>query len=638
MNQPTRAPFGTWSSPLTAAQIASASLRLIDVAIDQACTYWVEVRPSEQGRSVIVRRNGDGALVEVTPAPYSARTRVHEYGGRSFCVVRSRVYFANFEDQRLYLVEPGGEPQAVTEPGPFRYADFSFDESRNRILCVREDHGGGGEAEATIVALELDEHGRVARQVVLGKGHDFFACPRLCPDGSALAWLSWDHPCMPWDGTTLWVAEISSDGSLEEPAAIAGGMSESVYQPSWSPNGTLYFISDRSGWWNLYRRQRDVIESVLPTEAEFGTPLWSLGTSRYGFRSDDEVVCHFDQGGTGHLARLDLRELPAKLISVETTFTAFGQLAVNSTRAVCLAASPKEATAVVELGLPGGAMTELLRSLVWDWGDDYLSMAEPISFAAADGAGESYALYYAPRNPGFTSLDGELPPLVVMSHGGPTGAASGALKLEIQFWTTRGFAVVDVNYGGSTGFGRAYRERLKGKWGEVDVLDCIAAAKHLVDAGRADSERLVIRGGSAGGYTTLAALAFHDTFKAGASYYGVSDLEALAKETHKFESRYLDSLVAPYPEGRDVYLARSPIHHPEGLSCPVIFFQGLEDRVVPPDQAVTMVEVLRAKGVRVSYVPFEGEQHGFRRAENIRRALEEELAFYAEVFGFKLPH
>ncbi|MCU0692699.1 MAG: prolyl oligopeptidase family serine peptidase [Polyangiaceae bacterium] len=638
MNQPVLAPCGTWSSPLTAAHIASASLRLVDVALDEGETYWVEMRPSEQGRYVVVRRAADGTLVEINPAPYSARTRVHEYGGRSFCVVRGKVYFVSFADQRLYIGEPGREPRAVTEPGPYRYADFAFDDVRSRILCVREDHGGPGEAVASVVALELGEDGCVDRQVVLAEGHDFFACPRPCPDGSALSWLSWDHPCMPWDGTTLWVAEVTQEGALRDSRALAGGIEESLFQPSWSPQGTLYFVSDRSGWWNLYRWQRGVIENVLPMDAEFGAPLWSLGTSRFGFVNEHEIVCHFDDRGIGRLARLDLHNLPARMEPIDTGFTAFGQIAVSASRVVCLAGSPRDTPVVLEIVLPSGTLTPLRQSLRWDWGDDHMSVAEPMTFRAPNSGGESHALFYPPRNPGFAPLSGELPPLVVMSHGGPTGATSSALKLEIQFWTTRGFAVADVNYGGSTGYGRAYRDRLKGRWGEVDVQDCMAAARHLVDSARVDPERLVIRGGSAGGYTTLAALTFHDTFKAGASYYGVSDLEALAKDTHKFESRYLDSLVAPYPEGRDVYVARSPIHHAARLSCPVIFFQGLEDRMVPPGQAIEMVEVLRAKGVRVAFIPFEGEQHGFRRAESIRRALEEELTFYLEVFGLARSH
>lgn len=637
MERPTPAPCGTWQSPLSASEIAVASIRIIDVDLHGSEVYWIEQRPAEKGRNVIVRRDPSGNTTDITPAPFNSRSRVHEYGGRSFCIIRDRVYFTHFDDQRIYVSIRGAALVPATEPAKYRYVDFVFDSARERLLCVREDHGCDGEPAASIVALELGGDGLVTRQLVLADGHDFFAHARVAPDGRSVAWLAWDHPCMPWDGTTLFVADVAPDGTFTNVRSIAGGASESVCQPTWSPGGTLYFVSDRTGWWNLYRWREGRVETITKLEAELGAPLWVLGYNRFGFRSEDEVIAQVDQGGQTRLAHIDLRRDPPAISTIDAPYTAFGQIVVTENRALCVAASPRSAPAVIELDLQAYGARVLKTGLTWVWGEESLSVAEPITFPAADGDGVSHALFYTPKNGSFVPMEGEVPPLIVISHGGPTSATSSALKLEIQYWTTRGFGVVDVNYGGSTGYGRAYRERLKGRWGEVDVLDCVAAARHLVATGRADPDRLVIRGASAGGYTTLAALAFHDVFKAGASYFGVSDLEALAKETHKFESRYLDSLIAPYPEGRDLYVARSPIHHADRLSCPVIFFQGLDDRVVPPAQAVAMVEALRAKGVPVSYVPFEGEQHGFRRAENIQRALEEELAFYARVFGFSSP-
>ena len=631
MTDVTPAPFGQWSSPLSAERIASAAIRLIDVTVEGPDTYWIEMRPADRGRYVIVKRTADGQLSDLTPAPFNVRTRVHEYGGGAWLVHRGRVFFTNFEDQRLYVIEPGLEPRALTEPGDLRYADFVVDEARGRLIAVREDHSGDGEAVNELVELRLplDEQG-FAEQRVLVTGHDFVASPRVSPDGRTLAWLTWEHPCMPWDGTTLWRASLDGEGALGEPERVTGSESESVVQPAWSPDGALYFLSDARGWWNLYRCVENGVECVFAMDAEFGGPLWALGLSRYSFAGHGTLVCIYEQDGLGHLARL---RGEGSLERFETPYVVFAQVNVSGGRAVFLAGSSTESVAVVELELSTGRTQVLRRAVDEELSSDLVSSAEPISFPAQDGTGLSHALFYAPRNPSFRGVDGELPPLVVMSHGGPTSATSSALKPEIQFWTSRGFAVVDVNYGGSSGYGRAYRDRLKGKWGIVDVDDCVGAALYLADAGRVDRERLVIRGGSAGGYTTLAALVFRDVFRAGASYYGVSDLEALAKHTHKFESRYLDSLVAPYPDGLAVYHERSPVHFTDQLSCPVIFFQGLEDRVVPPDQAECMVAALRAKKLPVAYVAFEGEQHGFRDAANIKRALENELFFYLKVFG-----
>ncbi len=438
---------------------------------------------------------------------------------------------------------------------------------------------------------------------------------------------------MPWDGTKLWVAEVRADGFLGQPLRVAGAVDESIFQPEWSPLGELYFVSDRTGWWNLYRWDGNRVEPLHEMSAEFGMPQWVFGMSTYAFESVGRIICSYTSQGTWRLAVLDTRS--GALQTVDAPYTEISQLRARPGEAVFLAGSPAQATAVVRWKV-GGRQFEVLHTAS-NIEVDAAFVSEPLAIEfPTEGGVTAHALFYAPKNRDYAPPQGELPPLLVISHGGPTAATSSTLNWSIQYWTSRGFAVVDVNYGGSTGYGRAYRERLNGQWGVVDVDDCVNAALHLVREGRVDGKRLAIRGGSAGGYTTLCALAFRDVFHAGASYYGVSDLEALAKETHKFESRYLDRLVGPYPEKRDVYLERSPIHHTKGLHCPMILFQGLEDPVVPPNQTEMIVKALRERGVPVAYVPFEGEQHGFRRAENIKRALDAELYFYSRVFGFSL--
>ncbi len=527
-------------------------------------------------------------------------------------------------------------PRALTPADELRYADGIFDESlgRDRFICVREDHRKSSrEAVNELVAIDLNG---TREPQTLATGSDFYSSPRLSPDGSRLAWLEWQHPNMPWDGTELYVADIARDGSLENATLVAGSVSESIFQPEWSPDGVLHFVSDRTGWWNLYRNVNDQIEALAPMEAEFGRPQWVFGMRMYGFAAGDRIVCIVTRKGQDKLAILDTRT--GKLEEINTTYTSIGSIRVDSGRAVVVASSPVEESSIVSIDIRSRSSTgypiEVLKcasSLEID--PAYISVAEPIEFETTGGT-TAHAFFYPPRNPEYVAPEGERPPLVVMSHGGPTAATSPGLHVGIQFWTTRGIGVLDVNYGGSTGYGRRYRERLDGKWGIVDVDDCANGALHLAREGRVDLERLAITGGSAGGYTTLCALTFKDVFKAGASHYGVSDCEALAKDTHKFESRYLDRLIGPYPAERELYRQRSPIHSAERMSAPVIFFQGLEDKIVPPDQAEKMVAALESKGILVKYVAFEGEQHGFRQAANIKRALDEELAFFANVFGF----
>jgi len=618
---------GSWASPITAEQIARSSVGLGQIALDAQDVYWTEMRPAEGGRNAIVRWR-DGVTQDILPAPFSARTRAHEYGGGAFTVVDGVIFFSNDGDQRLYRLAPDGAPRALTPEAGRRYADGVPDRTRQRLLCVCEDHDAGGEPVNTIVGVDLDGAGEPRTLI---SGNDFYAAPRLSPDGRRLAWLAWNHPDMPWDGTELWLADVAPDGSLADARRVAGGRDESVFQPAFSPDGTLYFVSDRSNWWNLYRLRHERVEALAPMEAEFGLPQWVFGMSTYAFESARRLVCAVNRAGTWQLAVLDTDTLGTDFI--ETPFTEFSGVTAAHGKAVFIAASPVLPTSVVRLDLVA-RRHEILRSSSSETPDPgYLSAPQALTYATTDGE-LAHAFYYPPENRDFRALTGERPPLLVLGHGGPTAAASSGLNLKIQFWTSRGFAVLDVNYRGSTGYGREYRRKLDGRWGVADVEDCVAGARHLVESGLADGKRLAIRGGSAGGYTTLCALTFHDLFRAGAAYYGVSDLEALARDTHKFEAHYLDRLVGTYPEHRDLYRERSPIHHVERLSCPVIFFQGLEDRVVPPDQTEKMADALRAKGIAVAYVPFAGEAHGFRRAENIRRALEAELYFYSRLFGF----
>jgi len=625
------APYGSWKSPITAELIASGTIGLGQIVLDGNDTYWVEMRPSEGGRSVLVRRTPDGQTCDVTPAPFNVRTRVHEYGGGAFAVAGGSVYFSHFSDARLYRQDPAGAPRPLTGEGSFRFADLEIDRRRGRVICVCEDHSAARhEPVNTLVGIGYDGD---AGPLVLAAGNDFYSSPRLSPDGTRLAWLSWNHPNMPWDGTELWVGEMDDDGLLGQCERVAGGPAESIFQPEWSPDGVLHFVSDRTAWWNLYRYRGGQVEALCPKAAEFGLPQWTFGMSMYGFASADQTVCTYAEGGVRHLAWLDTRTLV--LTPLEIDLSEFDGVRVAPDRAVFIAGSPTQPLALTQLDLRTGGLDVLRRSneVVVEAG--YIARAEAVEFPTRDGP-TAYAFFYRPHNHDYGAPPGERPPLLVLSHGGPTAATSSTLRLVVQFWTSRGIAVLDVNYGGSTGYGRAYRQRLDGQWGIVDVDDCVSGARFLVERGLVDGNRLIIRGSSAGGYTTLCALTFRDVFKAGASYYGIGDLEALANDTHKFESRYEEWLVGPYPARRDLYRARSPIHFTDRLSCPVIFFQGLDDKIVSPNQAEAMVAALRAKKLPVAYVPFEGEQHGFRRAETIRRALEAELYFYARVFGFAL--
>jgi dipeptidyl aminopeptidase/acylaminoacyl peptidase len=617
---------GSWKSPITSELIAAQSIGLSEVRLDGGEPYWLESRPQEAARSVVVS-HGD-----LVPPPFSARTRVHEYGGGAWTVAGGTLYFTHDKDQRLYRLSHGAaEPEPLTPEGSFRYADGVIDARRRLWIGVREDHSPTDhEPVNTLVAIDLDHpnNGRV-----LAEGHDFYSSPKISPDGRWLAYLAWDHPRMPWVGTTLYVVSLNAAGMpVGEPVAIAGGAEESIFQPEWRPDGTaLFFVSDRTGWWNLHRSawpSRDV-EAVLPMEADFGQPQWVFGMSTYAFAGPRRLVCAYTSRGIGRLGVIDLAL--GKLTPIDLPYSEFSSVRAEENRVVFRAGSAAIPASFVRLDLATSETEVLKKSTAL--ADDpnlrrYFTDVESVEFPTEGGC-TAFGLFYPAFNPDYRYPEGDRPPLLVRCHGGPTAAASSTLDLRVQYWTSRGISVLDVNYGGSTGFGRAYRLRLDGKWGIVDVDDCVNGARHLSKQGRVDGSRSVITGGSAGGYTTLAALTFRDFFRGGGSHYGVSDLAALARDTHKFESRYLYSLVGPYPEREDLYRERSPLFHAERLSAPVIFFQGDEDRVVPPSQTETMAAKLRQKGLPVGYFLFSGEQHGFRKAENIKRALDAELYFFA---------
>ena len=622
--------YGSWISPITSDLIVSETVRLGQVVLDDESIYWTEGRPQEGGRNVIVCCTADGQINDVTPEPFNVRSRIHEYGGGAFAVVDKTVYFSNYLDNQIYRQEMGARPVAITAGSGRRYADFVIDEKRNRLICVVEDHSDLSQNEPvnSLMSLNLVDG---MTQIIAG-GNDFYASPCISRDGSHLAWLTWNHPNMPWDSTELWVATWNEDGTIANLKQVAGGHNESIFQPKWSPDHKLYYVSDRNGWWNLYYLQNGQTKPLFKVEAEFGRPQWVFGMSTYGFVSAEKIICAYTQNGVWYLASIQTKT--RKLERIETDYTSIESVQVNTNMVAFIGGSPSQFSSVAKLDLATQYPYVIRKSCNVELKLECLSTPQTIKFPTADGL-ISYAFFYPPQNDRQIASASELPPLIVVSHGGPTGATSNTLSLNLQYWTSRGFAVLDVNYGGSTGYGRAYRERLNNRWGIVDVEDCINGAKFLVDQGQVDSNRIAIKGGSAGGYTTLCALTYHDFFKAGASYYGIGDLEALATDTHKFESRYLDGLVGKYPEEMETYRHRSPIHAIDLLNCPIIIFQGLDDKVVPPNQAEAMVRALKSKGIPVAYVPFDGEGHGFRKSQNIKRALDAELYFYGCVFGFK---
>ena len=630
MTDRTIAPYGSWRSQIRIDDVVGDVVLLGEPWIDGDDVYWLEGRPAEGGRRVLVRAAADGSTADLTPAPFNVRTRVHEYGGGSYVVAGGVVVFSDFGDSRLYRIDPGAEaPVAMTPAGPWRYADLRPDPIRRRFYAVREDHSAGGEPMNTIVTIPLD--GGDSR--VLVKGTDFVAAPRLSPDGTSLAWLEWDHPDMPWDATRLRVAAFEGDGTLGQSMLAAGGPDESIVQPEWSPDGTLHLVSDRTGWWNLYRLvDGPRLEPLGPMEAEFADPAWIFDRSAYGFLSDGSIVAVARHAGRDHLVHLQPGD---RFDELDTPFTELDALRVGDHTVVAVAGRPGDPSVIARFDpltlAPAGVLRRASTVAI-----DAATIAEPESIEfPTTGGRTAHALFYPPTNPLFAAPDGERPPLLLLVHGGPTSNATTALDLGKQLLTSRGIAVVDVDYGGSTGHGREYRRRLDGQWGVVDVDDCVAAARFLVERGDVDPDRLAIEGGSAGGYTTLAALAFRDVFAAGISLYGVGDLELLAHDTHKFESHYEHRMVGPYPETAALYRERSPIHRAGDISSPLLILQGLDDRVVPPAHAESIVAALASAGIPYAYLAFEGEGHGFRGAHAIRRTTEARLSFLGQVFGFE---
>ena len=624
--KPRRAPYGSWSSPLEAAQVAAAGTRIFQPRRSGDLITWLEARPAEGGR-VVLMQELRGRRTELTPAPFSARSRVHEYGGGSYCVAGREAWFVNNADQAVWHRNADGEIQRLTPADERRYADLVRDPVRPRLLAVCEDHAAASGPENSVV--EIGDDGRVT---TLLSGNDFYASMRLDRDGERLAWLTWDHPNLPWNGTELWVAALDADGRPVSPVQVAGGARISVFQPEWLRDGRLGFVADTDGWWNHYAwREGDDIERLVAMDSEGALPQWVFGQSTWGEVAIG-ILSALTRDGSWELWQLGLGpELAARqswgLDSIE-------HFATDGREAVALAGRADRATGVYRLDAPSFRPELVVDSGPLPLDEDWISRPEPIAFPTADGL-QAYANYYPPMNPMHEGPAGKAPPVLVKCHGGPTGAASIAFDAKIQFWTTRGFAVLDVNYRGSTGFGRPYREALYGRWGAADVEDCVAGVRYLAGRGLADADAAFISGGSAGGFTVLAALAFTDAFRAGASYYGVGDIAGLMETTHKFESRYDHWLLGPQedPATRRLVEARSPLRHAEKIRCPVIFFQGGEDRVVPPEQSRQMHAALRAAGIPTAYLEFPDEQHGFRRAENIAAALEAELAFFCRVLG-----
>ena len=620
-------PYGSWKSPLSSDLITSESVTLDQVHIYGGTLYWLERRPTESGRSVIVSFCNDKKKDEIPP-PFNARSRVHEYGGGVYCVCELGIFFVNDADQDIYRVQNHKHPQRITDTDNTRFADLYFDDRHHRIVCVCEDHSSSDiEASNSLVSIDITS-GAVN---TLHRGYDFYSSPRISRDGSKLAWLCWNHPDMPWDGTELWIADIDAQGLPANPMHVAGSDSISIFQPEWSPDNTLYFVSDESGWWNLSRLDKTGAVAVTSLKSEFGLPQWVFGQTTYAF-SGNTIFCSHITDGIGRLSRLDLDSF--KLADTGIQQNSFASICADENTVCFIGASESTFTQVVTFNTDKFETKVITSSSSTGIDEGYISTGQGLCFDTRH-ADKAYAVYYPPVNQDHEAPAGELPPLIVLCHGGPTGMADASLDLRKQFWTSRGFAVLDVNYSGSTGYGRKYRDRLKFKWGVRDVEDVCDAAHYFADKGIVDMNRLIIKGSSAGGYTVLAALTFHHTFACGASYYGISDLEALFDDTHKFESRYTDLLVGSYPEQKQIYYDRSPINFTDQLSCPVIFFQGMEDRVVPPSQAEKMVAAIRDKGIAVSYVPFDNEQHGFRHASTIKTALDAELYFYSVIFSIK---
>lgn len=613
----TEAPYGMWDSPITAEMASSAIVAFQDVAIDGEDIYWSEMRPTENGRYAIVKYS-KGSAEEMLPLEFNARTRVHEYGGAAFTVHQGTIYFTNFKDQRLYRLEPKQKPEVLTKEG-LRFAECKV--TAFGIVAIAEAHDVQNHEPKNFIALINLQTGDVKELVT---GADFYSSIAISQDQKKIAWIAWDHPNMPWDNTQLWVADLTEKGISHPERIDADTVEQAFFQPQWGPNNELIVVSDKSNWWNLYQVHGQKLELIFSVESEIGQPLWNLGASTWGYY-ENSIVCTFFQQGKSQLFVFK----GEKLTPFDIPYNSFSQIRSSNNKIAFIAGAPNKPTIV---GMVDNGHFKVLReNMAISVEAKNLSAPEHITFNS--NGRPSHAFYYAPQNKSFAGLKGTLPPLIVRSHGGPTANCGSNLNLDIQYWTSRGFAFVDVNYAGSTGYGREYRKSLERNWGIYDVEDCAAAALYLAEKGLVDMNKLAITGGSAGGYTTLAALAFTTTFHVGASHYGVSDLAALVKETHKFESRYLDNLIGPYPQEKAKYDARTPLFHIEGLNAPVIFFQGDEDKIVLPNQAEMMYAALKEKGIMTEYWLFKGEQHGFRKADNRITALEEQRKFFIKALG-----
>ncbi len=670
------APYGSWQSPINASTLTKANKGLLEPQFDGNDIYWLESRPLEKGRTGIVCITEEGMQKDILPAPLNARSRVNEYGGGSYCVHEGIVYFVLFDDQRVYALNSREQetkknitPTPLTPENPnFRFGDLTIDPIRKRLLAICEDHTQStnkkdppSEPKTTLVSIDIKNNNGEQPPKVIQSGEDFYSSPGISPDGTKMSWLSWNHPNMPWDGTTCWIADVNEAGEPKNIQSIAGGNSESVFQPTWSPDNNLYFSSDKNNWWNIYRCKiktdsltssfKPSVELIYKDDAEYATPQWVFGLRTFGFLNNEEILTTYTKSGLWFLAKIHMSDNTLKLIPTESTD--IGYVNAKTNRGIYIGSNSKEFESLYQyINVKEPKQSEDQKnniSVIQHSGSlaidkNYLSTPEPITFPTTSNKPSDehgHAFFYPPKNSEYqyisdTSDSNNLPPLLVFCHGGPTAAAHSSLNLKIQYWTSRGFAVVDVNYGGSTGYGREYRDRLKNNWGLVDVQDAIDCVNYLAKENKINPNKTAIRGGSAGGYTVLSALTFHDVFKAGTSLYGIGDLETLATDTHKFESRYLDQLVGPYPQAKEIYQNRSPIHYVEKLNCPALFLQGLKDKVVPPNQAEAMVAALDKQKIPVAYVTFPEEGHGFRQAENIKRALEAELYFYSKVFQFDL--
>jgi len=647
--------FGEWQSPITAQLVAGESTSHSQIQVFDDAIYWVETLPEDNNRCAIFFQplehgNPLGGPKKMTPDGFNVRSQVHEYGGGAYLVnngpAGKTAYFCNFDDQRVYKQNlENGSPIPLTPEGPYRYADFHMNFAHQRLFAVRENF--------TTVEKHLSQYPEneiviidtaTGETDVLIRGADFFSSPRISPDGKKLCWLCWNHPQMPWDGTECWVAELSEEGLPISGIKAAGGTDESIFQPQWCPDNILHFASDRNGWWNLYRQvEGSDAEIIYSMEAEFARPQWIFNQSCYDFDTHDKgcIVCCINQSGSWRLARLEPSKGSAtnapstspayQLRYHEEIFADIGFVKTCGKQCVFVASFTDKAEEIHFFDFDKLQNSALKSAHPLPFHKGYLSNPESIIFPTTDGS-DVHGFYYPPTNKDYKPSSYK-PPLIIKSHGGPSSATNSALDLSLQFWTSRGFAVFDVNYRGSTGFGRKFREKIKGGWGKIDREDCINAANHLVSMGKADKNRLIIRGGSAGGYTTLSALIFNNTFKAGASYYGISDIKTLAEDCHKFESHYVQNLLGSLPENEALYFERSPINFTDQLSCPVIFFQGSRDHVVPRSQARKMVAVLKEKKMPVAYVEFEDEYHGFRKTNNIITSLENELYFYRKILN-----